>query len=39
MAFCENCGNQLGAGEQFCTNCGTQPSPVRHGGGGPRERW
>ena len=38
MAFCENCGNQLGAGEQFCTNCGTQPSPVRHGGGEPRKR-
>lgn len=24
MAFCENCGNQLNAGERFCTNCGTQ---------------
>lgn len=24
MAFCQNCGNQLGAGERFCTNCGTQ---------------
>lgn len=25
MAFCENCGNQLGAGERFCTNCGSPP--------------
>ena len=24
MAFCENCGNHLNAGERFCTNCGTQ---------------
>lgn len=31
MAFCENCGNQLNAGERFCTNCGTQvaAAPLR----------
>ena len=28
MAFCENCGNQLNAGERFCTNCGTQVAAV-----------
>lgn len=23
MAFCRNCGNELGEGVQFCANCGT----------------
>ena len=27
MAYCEQCGNQLGEGVKFCTNCG---APVPH---------